>query len=287
MSNNIKVFNNSLDQDNYINSNQYKEPYIGITNDGKNLQFNKNASRDPLTIKFLEDGYFYWNINWDLTILPNNDVSYSKNGEPYQRLTSDKIRMHANDTISLIGNMVSTILENGNDWTSCSIYCCKDANLENSAFIELFGNIMSLVKSKKFHALKELPERYYNNKPSKWGIFEYIFADLNVRDCSNLLLPATKLTPKCYKEMFSGCDELIKAPTLPALELVNDCYYGMFYDCPKLKYVKAMFLTEPSDLYLQNWITAINNDVVFVKNKNAEWSNDYIPKHWKIQKVVV
>lgn len=59
MSNNIKVFNNSLDQDNYINSNQYKEPYIGITNDGKNLQFNKNASRDPLTIKFLEDGYFY------------------------------------------------------------------------------------------------------------------------------------------------------------------------------------------------------------------------------------
>lgn len=52
--------------------------------------------------------------------------------------------------------------------------------------------------------------------------------------------------------MFSGCDELIKAPTLPALELVNDCYYGMFYDCPKLKYVKAMFLTEPSDLYLQN-----------------------------------
>lgn len=59
MANNIKVFNNSLDQNQYTASNQYEEPYIGITKDGKNLQYNKNVLRNPLTIKFLEDGYFY------------------------------------------------------------------------------------------------------------------------------------------------------------------------------------------------------------------------------------
>ena len=49
------------------------------------------------------------------------------------------------------------------------------------------------------------------------------------------LLPATELARGCYYGMFRGCTNILKSPVLPARQLVEDCYREMFQDCTKLR----------------------------------------------------
>jgi hypothetical protein len=109
--------------------------------------------------------------------------------------------------------------------------------------------------------------------------------------CSSLTtapaLPATTLNTYCYNNMFLECHNLETAPVLPALNLVSNCYRQMFQHCKKIDYIKAMYLTEPSDTYSQNWLRGVNTSGTFVKNSAATWSNIYhesvIPHGWTVQ----
>ena len=99
-------------------------------------------------------------------------------------------------------------------------------------------------------------------------------------------LPATTLEWGCYSEMFQGCTSLTSAPELPAKELIRNCYQLMFKDCSKLRYVKALFTTSPSEETTKNWLSGVAASGTFVKSKNATWNVTGIhgiPKGWKIE----
>ena len=99
-------------------------------------------------------------------------------------------------------------------------------------------------------------------------------------------LPATTLDWGCYSEMFQGCTSLTSAPELPAKELIRNCYQLMFKDCRKLRYVKALFTTSPSEETTKDWLSGVAASGTFVKSKNATWNMTGvhgIPKGWKIE----
>ena len=99
-------------------------------------------------------------------------------------------------------------------------------------------------------------------------------------------LPATTLDWGCYSEMFQGCTSLTSAPELPAKELIRNCYQLMFKDCSKLRYVKALFTTSPSEETTKDWLSGVAASGTFVKSKNATWNVTGvhgIPKGWKIE----
>lgn len=86
--------------------------------------------------------------------------------------------------------------------------------------------------------------------------------------------------------MFQGCTSLTSAPELPAKELIRNCYQLMFKDCSKLRYVKALFTTSPSEETTKDWLSGVAASGTFVKSKNATWNVTGvhgIPKGWKIE----
>ena len=111
-------------------------------------------------------------------------------------------------------------------------------------------------------------------------------------NCGNLKkapeLPATTLAANCYNSMFANNMSLVIAPELPATTLVSGCYNSMFANCYNLKYIKAMFTTAPGTSYTSNWVQQISGNGIFVKNKNATWSNGStysgIPTSWTVYK---
>ncbi|MCR5071495.1 MAG: fimbrillin family protein, partial [Bacteroidales bacterium] len=86
----------------------------------------------------------------------------------------------------------------------------------------VYGNIMSLITSTDFsicttftkdYALQNL---FYGNAHIQW------------HPTQELLLPATKLSEYCYKEMFSQ-SSVTSSPKLPAKTLMTGCYDAMFW----------------------------------------------------------
>lgn len=119
------------------------------------------------------------------------------------------------------------------------------------------------------------------------GCYLYMFAD-----CENLIfppkiLPSTTLRKSCYAGMFWRCSSLIQTPILPASVLVNRCYGDMFYDCSSLKSI-SMLATDISALdCLENWVTGVASDGIFIKNSAATWENTFgtsaIPEGWTVE----
>jgi hypothetical protein len=126
-------------------------------------------------------------------------------------------------------------------------------------------------------------------------------------------LPATELASYCYYQMFSSCTSLTKAPSILPAEVMKDyscyymfsgckllttapilaaktlatyCYHYMFQGCTRLNYIKAMFLTEPSDEYTKNWVLGVAKTGTFVKSADATWENTFgisaIPSGWNV-----
>lgn len=99
-------------------------------------------------------------------------------------------------------------------------------------------------------------------------------------------LPATDMEVMCYQYMFQNCTELQKAPVLPAKQLNYWCYEEMFKGCSKLNYIKALFLTKPSDSYTPNWVEGVAEKGTFVKNPEATWivrGINGIPEGWTVE----
>ncbi len=98
-------------------------------------------------------------------------------------------------------------------------------NKNGSRCGKISGNIMSLL-SYNYENLTSIPCS---------GCFSTLFAYSAISDASDLVLPATHLTPECYYCMFQDCPYLTTPPTtLPAMELEEDCYNSMFSYCGSL-----------------------------------------------------
>ena len=63
----------------------------------------------------------------------------------------------------------------------------------------------------------------------------------------------------------------------------------MFNNCTKLNYIKAMFLTTPSNTYTENWTYNISSSGTFVKNASASWDVtgvNGIPENWTVETAI-
>ena len=172
--------------------------------------------------------------------------------------------------------------------------------MEAYCYNGMFANCTKLTSAPDLHA-KRLESNCYNcmfegctsltsapELPTTYLVKECYHSMFN--GCTSLTsapkLPATTLEWGCYSEMFQGCTSLTSAPELPAKELIRNCYQLMFKDCSKLRYVKALFTTSPSEETTKDWLSGVAASGTFVKSKNATWNVTGvhgIPKGWKIE----
>ena len=172
--------------------------------------------------------------------------------------------------------------------------------MEAYCYNGMFANCTKLTSAPDLHA-KRLESNCYNcmfegctsltsapELPATYLVRECYHSMFN--GCTSLtsapILPATTLDWGCYSEMFQGCTSLTSAPKLPAKELIRNCYQLMFKDCSKLRYVKALFTTSPSEETTKDWLSGVAASGTFVKSKNATWNVTGvhgIPEGWKIE----
>ena len=201
--------------------------------------------RDYLKFTFVSDG------TWIYPNSPTRRIEYSINNGKWIRIYAKELSVSSGDTIRVRGTN--------------NMY--DENTFGGTAYFNLSGNIMALIGGVDYENLKELN---YNRA------FQQIFANSNVVEASELLLPATALTDYCYdsmfkgctslttapalpattlseyapqypeygqycyKDMFCNCTSLTTAPALPATALTNYCYYGMFYNCTSLTTAPAL-----------------------------------------------
>ena len=207
----------------------------------------------------------------------NYDLYYKINYENnWTKITSTetKLKLRENTYVELKG-VNDKLCKSSDDY-----FHIRSANSLYNHIVS--GNIMSLLYGDDFIGKNELKSS---------SSFSRLFkADTNLSDASNLILPATTLTPWCYDSMFWFCSSLNTAPELPATTLEKYCYGSMFYYCSKLNYVKANFTTEPSSTYTDSWLYNVSPTGTFVANPDATWTNSIsrgsstVPAGWTIQK---
>ena len=102
-----------------------------------------------------------------------------------------------------------------------TFYTTKGACLQLSRKAKCFGNINVLLD--------------YDNPPL--NVYDNCYKSL-FDGCSNLLrapsLPATSLAASCYFNMFKGCSSLTDVPELPAQNIPTSAYQYMFQNCTSL-----------------------------------------------------
>lgn len=170
-------------------------------------------------------------------------------------------------------------------------------------YYEVAGNIMSLLFGDEAEGKVSL-EGY------DW-VFRSLLSSAHLIDASNLQLPATTLSMRCYQQLFEGSKNLVGAPLLPASVLqpgcyfnmftrcqklqkapdliaehtVDMCYYYMFNGCNSLQYIKAMHIDVASQS-MYGWVGNVAPTGVFVMNSKATWEttgNNGIPSGWTIE----
>ena len=167
------------------------------------------------------------------------------------------------------------------------------------------GNIMSLLYGKNFEGKLTLPamntfHRLFDNCKKllssedlllpattlTGSCYYFMFSACTSMTKTVKVLPATTLKNGCFYRMYNACPALLEAPELPAETLVANCYAYMFTNCRKLAHIKAMFLTEPSTSYTNEWLSNVAASGTFVKNAAATWElegGNGIPTGWTVE----
>ena len=253
--------------------------YENLTCNGSVTVYQEANYRDYLKFTFVSGG------TW---IYPNSKekIEYSINNGKWIRIEGKKLSVLSGDTIRVRGT--NNVYDNN--------------TFGGTAYFNLSGNIMALIGGVNYENLKELN---YSRA------FQQIFANSNVVEASELLLPATELSEYCYRSMFSGCTSLTTAPALPATTLAQYCYYSMFEgctslttapelpattlvsscyqsmfeNCTSLNYIKCL-ATDISAYYCTSgWVYGVASTGTFVKSPNmTEWAtgDNGIPSGWTV-----
>lgn len=171
----------------------------------------------PMTFEILSAGTVIWKTQDEGTEVT---IEYSKDkGLTWSSITSTDegvaIPAQTGDIIQFRGYR-------GNQGIRCATFSGTTAEFE------LYGNLMSLVNGDDYQEIDTL-------KNMTADAFAKLFSFCpGLVDASNLVLPATTLTFRCYIGMFYGCTSLTTAPELPATTLASTCYTGMFRGCTSL-----------------------------------------------------
>lgn len=164
----------------------------------------------PFTFEILTDGNIVWSSNNSSTY---NTIYYSKNGGALTSIVTNgsSIPVVTGDILEFYGNNSRYAAGDGSG--------CKLSG--STAQFNVYGNIMSLIDKDGFETAVTLTQQY-----AFCGLFLNCSKVISIE---NLLLPATTLSPWCYKSMFHNCSNLVKPlAELPAKTLTNSCYRQMF-----------------------------------------------------------
>lgn len=117
----------------------------------------------------------------------------------------------------------SVLLKGTQSGTSNSGYIKIDATGDYSAS----GNVMSLIFGDNFIVQTSLSGKDY-------AFYDLFNGSTHLANVDNLVLPATTLSPSCYRNMFRNTS-ITSAPELPATSLTDYCYGHMFRGCSLLQ----------------------------------------------------
>lgn len=182
----------------------------------------------PLTFETLDVCEFAWTHGYKNVMRNFSDIlEYSINGGdwlPYQQ----GIVVPANTKVSWRAKRDLTS-EDESDTYSVRIVTngLHVDGLQNPlARFNAYGNIMSLL-SPNFETMDEIP----------WEeCFKSCFADTQIQNARNMVLPATKLKDGCYESMFIDSDLYIAPGVLPVKHIRHDrIYKNMFKGCKRLQ----------------------------------------------------
>ena len=166
------------------------------------------GKKTPLTIEAITDGSI-------VVENPKAGMKYKKNNNPKTEMTGtttinlkkgEKVQFYGNGT--KIKNYLGTVFLGG------------------TAFVKVYGNIMSLVDEEGYATATGLSGQN--------ALASLFWKNDKLTDASGLLLPATNLDFACYYAMFADCTSLTTAPQLPATTLATGCYAHMFQNCTSL-----------------------------------------------------
>ena len=191
--------------------NPYVKQYLTIETLVPNVDILINIPRSVSNNYFTEIQVSTDGENWDMLQFPYD-------GGPAQRLGF---------SIREIGSKLYIKGQAREDEFNLSAAQCLNINI-SSGNCKVYGNIMSLVYGDDF-ADKTL----FKTENFK-GFYRLFYQSSDIVDAENLLLPAMKLTPSCYSNMFFGCSKLSKCPELPATDIATGCYSFMFKGCSNL-----------------------------------------------------
>lgn len=250
-------------------------------------------SLDYLTFRVKSGGTISWSSIGSET---PKAIQYSINNGSWSYLVpsiagaSDSITVSEGDVIRIKGSNASYATSNVNYMGFSG----------GTAVFDVEGNIMSLVYGDNFVGNTALTGTYN---------FCSMFKQTNVISAENLILPATTLTPYCYRALFANSPSVEVAPALPATTLadgcyryifqdcsittapdllapilVYDCYEGMFDDCHNLNYIKCLATNISASAATLGWVQAVASNGIFVKDANTEWplGTSGIPTRWII-----
>ncbi len=169
-------------------------------------------SQDYLTFEALEAGTFTWTDTQN-----SNSISYSTdNGSTWSTLAS------GSSTPTIAAN--NKVMFKASGLTIANMYGI--GTFSSSGRFNAMGNAMSLVYGDNF-----VNQTTINSSYQLCKLFNNC---TTLVDASDLILPATTLSDRCYYWMFRGCSSLTAAPELPATTVYNRSYYSMFANCSSL-----------------------------------------------------
>ena len=212
----------------------------------------KVAVKRPLTFEALEDGQI--NVVYRNGITLDKPIVYSVNKGEQKKITATaSIPVKKGDRVEF---------ESANDHTGdFGFYGSEEFGYKTDQYVSLqprmrcavFGNVMSMITPDgNYHTNKTITKPYalqhllYNSPAyTSAGVLYYTES----HDKYDLLLPATKLTTKCYAQILCNA-AITRAPKLPATELAPYCYTQLFYNCTKLEKAPELpATTAPSNCY--------------------------------------
>lgn len=158
---------------------------------------------------------------------------------------------------------------------------CMDSSTLMSCSFDAEGNIMSLLYGSDFKNKTTFPtDSVYT--------FAGLFYKSTIKDCSNLIMPATTMVSDCYNDMFRQ-SQVVIPPVLSAPTVGNTCYKRMFHTCTRIIEIRMYATTISNTNAFDNWLQngANNSNCTLYKNRQAQWTNSIVPNLWNIELVDV
>lgn len=120
--------------------------------------------------------------------------------------------------------------------------------------------------------------------PLSHSCFFGLFRDnMATTDVSGLKFGNKTLITGCYREMFTNCPKLTKAPELPAKTLVESCYRNIFYRCENLNSITVYANDISATNCITDWLYGVASSGTFHNLGTATYTTDStsgIPVGW-------